>query len=92
MERVTQDDILRRLRSIKGHVRGVTRMLENDEDLPAVLRQIVALQGALEKIRLILLRGHLANCISLMLNGDDRVELERAFAELEEFLKDAGSK
>ena len=72
-------------------MRGVARMVENDEDLPAVLRQIMALQGALEKIRLILMRGHLANCISHMLDGDERAELEKAFAELEEFLKDAAN-
>jgi DNA-binding FrmR family transcriptional regulator len=67
-------------------------MVENDDDFPAVLRQIMSLQGALEKIRVILIRGHLANCIQYMLDGDDRVELERAIAGLGEFLKDAGSR
>ena len=64
-------------------------MAENEYDPHAVLQQIMALHGALEKIRLILMRGHLANCIPNLLDADERIELKRTLTELEEFLTGA---
>ncbi len=88
MDQEIYADLLRRLANIRGHVRGVSRMVEAGEDFPSVLRQIIAIQGALERVRLILMHSHITNCLPPMLEGDPRIELERALAELEEILID----
>ena len=44
-----QDQTLKRLKTIEGHMRGVIRMVENDEYCIDVIRQIQAVQAALNK-------------------------------------------
>ena len=56
----TREDARRRLLSIKGHVEGILRMLE-DETVYCVdaLKQIKAVNGALDKVGGLVLRSHL---------------------------------
>ena len=82
-------DMLRRLRCVEGHVRGVARMVEDGDECPAVLRQIMALHGALEKVSQILMAEHLNNCIPNELQGDERRGLERALDEVSDLLLEA---
>lgn len=63
MESQTRSDILRRLRSIEGHVGGVVRMVEDDRDCVAILQQLRALQGSLKQASLLLLSHHLDDCL-----------------------------
>ncbi len=43
-------DTLRRLKTIEGHLRGVIRMVEEDAYCIDVIRQIQAVEGALNKV------------------------------------------
>ena len=47
-ERTT--DIVRRLKSVEGHVRGVQRMVEEGTYCIDIVNQIVAVQRALKKV------------------------------------------
>lgn len=50
----------RRLRSIKGHVEGILRMLDNESIYCVdVLKQIKAVDGAMKKVSGLVLRSHL---------------------------------
>jgi len=57
------DPLQQRIRSVRGHLRCIARLIERDADLEAV-RQIRAVQAALHAIRLLLLRRHLAPVIN----------------------------
>jgi len=59
----TKDDLLRRLRRIKGQVGGVERMVEEDRYCIDVLTQIAAIEAALDKVALGLLDGHARTCV-----------------------------
>jgi DNA-binding FrmR family transcriptional regulator len=83
------EDVLRRLRSIEGHVRGVARMFEEGEECPSILRQIIAVHGALDKVSQILMREHLTQCLPNDLNADQRGKLEKALAEVSELVLEA---
>ena len=69
-------ELLRRLKSIEGHIRGITRMVEEDRPCMAVLQQIRAVQGSLKQIQLLLLRQHLDACLC-DLATQDRVQFLR---------------
>ncbi|MHA2428381.1 MAG: metal-sensitive transcriptional regulator [Candidatus Hermodarchaeia archaeon] len=85
-------DILRRLRCVEGHVRGIARMVEDSEPCPSVLRQVVAVQGSLSKVGKLLTRDYIKKCL-LETNQDDKSkELSIALAELSEILIDARNK
>ena len=55
---------LRRLKRIEGQVRGLARMIENDEYCIDVLTQISAATRALQAVSLGLLDEHLKHCVS----------------------------
>lgn len=59
-----KDEHLRRLRRIEGQVRGLQRMIENDDYCIDVLTQISAATRALQAVSLGLLDEHLRHCVS----------------------------
>lgn len=58
-----KDAILKRLKRAEGQVRGVARMVENDEYCIDILTQITALQAAVDKVAIELMRDHAKHCM-----------------------------
>jgi len=59
-----RDGYLTRLRRVEGQVRGLQRMVENDEYCVDVLTQISAATKALQAVSLGLLDEHLKHCVA----------------------------
>lgn len=57
-------DHLKRLRRIEGQVRGLQRMVENEEYCIDVLTQVSAATKALQSLSLGLLDEHLKHCVA----------------------------
>ena len=55
---------LKRLRRVEGQVRGIARMVEDDEYCIDILTQISATTSALESVALRLLEDHLKHCVA----------------------------
>jgi len=58
-----KDDYRRRLARIEGQVRGLQRMIDEDEYCVDVLTQIVSVTKALQGVGLGLLDEHLRHCL-----------------------------
>lgn len=58
-----KDALLKRLRRAEGQVRGVHRMIEDDEYCIDILTQVSAATKALERVALELLDDHLRHCV-----------------------------
>jgi DNA-binding FrmR family transcriptional regulator len=58
-----QTNLVRRLRSAAGHLRGVAGMVEGGADCGSVLRQELAVRAALREINRLMLRHHLNECL-----------------------------
>jgi DNA-binding FrmR family transcriptional regulator len=56
-------EILQRLRTLKGHVTGVEKMIEEGADCSALLVQVAALDAILGRIRDYLLEEQLESCL-----------------------------
>ena len=56
-------DILKRLAYIEGHLKGIRRMVEEDQYCVDVLKQTYAVKRAIDKLEGILLAGHLNGCV-----------------------------
>jgi len=78
------DDTLRRLKTIEGHLRGVIRMVEEDAYCIDVIRQIQAVEGALNKVSTRILENHLNSCVITAVQGQDQSERERVLKEITE--------
>jgi DNA-binding FrmR family transcriptional regulator len=81
MERDTKD-LLNRLKTIEGHIRGVQRMVEEDAYCIDIIQQTQAVQSALEKFNSAVLADHLNSCVTTAIRGDDAKERERVVNEL----------
>jgi DNA-binding FrmR family transcriptional regulator len=78
----TTEDVLARLKSVEGHVRGISRMVEDDAYCMDVVHQIRGVQRALTKVNGLLLDRHLHSCATAALRGDDPADRERVIQEL----------
>ncbi len=59
-----KDEYAKRLHRIEGQVRGLARMIENDQYCIDVLTQISATTKALESVALGLMDEHLKHCVA----------------------------
>jgi CsoR family transcriptional regulator, copper-sensing transcriptional repressor len=79
-----KQDTLQRLKSVEGHIRGIERMVEADAYCIDLIRQIQAVQAALNKITTSVLDDHLRTCLTSAVRGDDADERERVLGEIRE--------
>jgi DNA-binding FrmR family transcriptional regulator len=77
-------DALKRLKTIEGHLRGVMRMVEEDAYCIDVIRQIQAVEAALNKVSTGILADHLGSCVTTAIRGNDPAERERVLKEITE--------
>lgn len=85
LDPATREDTKRRLQSIKGHVDGVLRMLQDEKVYCVdVLKQIKAVTGALDKVGAIVLQSHLRDHV---VTAQERGDKDEIVQELMEVLK-----
>ena len=60
----SKDAQLRRLRRVEGQIRGLARMVENDEYCIDILTQVSAATRALQAVSVSLLDEHLRHCVA----------------------------
>jgi DNA-binding FrmR family transcriptional regulator len=75
-------DVLRRFKSIAGHLKGVEKMVEEDAYCIDIINQIQAIQAALNKVNVQILDDHLRGCLATAVRGDDADERERMLSEI----------
>lgn len=90
VEPEVKQDILARLRSIEGHVRGIARMVDEDAYCIDIMRQVHAVQKALERVNARVLENHLHTCVTTVLRGDDSEERERILQEIVTVFEETG--
>ena len=56
--------VLNRLKTARGHLDAVVRMVEADAYCPDVMKQLSAVQGSLERASRVVLRNHLETCVA----------------------------
>ncbi len=78
------DNTIRRLKTVEGHMRGVIRMLEEDAYCIDVIRQIQAVEAALNKVSAQILEDHLNSCVTTAIKGNDLNERARVLKEITE--------
>ncbi len=59
-----KEEVLARLRRVEGQVRGLQRMVEEDQYCIDILTQVAAASNALKKVALGLLDDHIRHCVA----------------------------
>lgn len=76
--------VVNRLKTVRGHLDGVIRMIEEDAYCIEVMKQLAALQASLERSNRLVLLNHLETCFTGAVQEGRGVQ---ALAELVDALK-----
>lgn len=81
-------DIINRLRTIKGHIAGIEKMVEEDtKTCDDILLQIAAIRASVHKVGLIILEEHTKDCLI----GDNETltkdEVDKVLKTIVKFVK-----
>jgi DNA-binding FrmR family transcriptional regulator len=73
----TNKAALKRLNIIEGQVRGIHRMIEEEKYCIDIINQISAVRSALNNVGKIILRRHIDNCVTDVIqnNGENSKEV-----------------
>jgi CsoR family transcriptional regulator, copper-sensing transcriptional repressor len=76
----TKDQLLNRLKRIKGQVGGIEGMVDDERYCIDVLTQIAAVQAALDKVALGLMDDHARHCVMGAAKDDQPEKTEELMA------------
>jgi DNA-binding FrmR family transcriptional regulator len=79
-----QRNVVNRLKTARGHLDAVIRMVEDDTYCPEVMKQLSAVQGSLERASRLVLRNHLETCVAAAMQAG---RIEEIVDELMEALR-----
>jgi DNA-binding FrmR family transcriptional regulator len=82
MDPATKQQVKARLATVEGHIRGIQRMADEDVYCVDIIKQILAVQRALDKVSSIVLGGHLETCVTTAIRSDNAEGRERVITEL----------
>lgn len=82
MDSSHKQDVLARLKSAEGHLRGIQRMVNDDVYCVDIIKQTLAVQRAIDKVNALILENHLNTCVTTALRHEDEQERERVIGEI----------
>lgn len=62
-EQQIRKDILNRLKTVKGHIQGIEKMVEEDKSCEEVLLQVAAVKSSIEKVGSLIVEDHAKECL-----------------------------
>lgn len=82
--------VTNRLKSVEGHVRGIEKMVNKEAYCLDILKQVKAVQKALDRVAAITLETHLNTCVTTAIRSKNKEEKERVVDEVMNVFKAAG--
>lgn len=78
---------LQSLKTAKGQIEGIIKMIEDDRYCIDISNQIFAAQSLLKKANLIILENHLSHCVKdACINGDGDEKIEEIMKVLDKII------
>lgn len=83
-----KDDLMNRLKKIEGQVKGIQRMVEEEQYCVDVLIQIAAVRAALDKVGMLVFENHTRKClIKAIHEGKQDEMIDELLDVLKKFMK-----
>ncbi len=83
------EEAAKRLKTVEGHIAGIRRMIDDGVYCIDIIRQIQAVNAALNKVSKIILEEHMNSCMITAVRGEDLSERERVLNEIAEVFEAA---
>lgn len=85
--RADHKTVLRQLKTAKGQLEGIIKMVEDDRYCIDISNQLLATVGILNKINAIVVAGHLEGCVLDAISSNDENKKKEKLEELENLIK-----
>jgi len=86
-----KDEALLSIKTARGQIDGIVRMIEDDRYCIDVSKQILAAASLLRKANLEILRGHVRTCVKDAIDkGKGEEKIEEIFTIIEKYVKPNG--
>ncbi|VBB06793.1 metal-sensitive transcriptional repressor [Lucifera butyrica] len=84
-----QNEVLLRLKNVKGHIAGIERMVEEHQACSNVMIQLSAIRSSIEKIGIYILENNAIECLCNELDQkpEDKQKVEQIVKQMISFLK-----
>ncbi|NTW70615.1 MAG: metal-sensitive transcriptional regulator [Eubacteriaceae bacterium] len=83
----SKKNILIRLNRIEGQIKGIQKMIENDEECRAVLTQLSAVKSALDSTSTVILDNHAKQCLRSIIVNEQEAEIDDLVKLMKKFLR-----
>ena len=80
-------DLIHRLNSVEGQVRGIKRMVEEDAYCTDILIQVSAVNAALNSFNKVLLANHIRTCVAEDIRAGKEETIDELVATLQKLMK-----
>lgn len=80
------DKVLRRLKTAKGQIEGIIRMVEDDRYCIDISNQLLATEALIKSVNKIILHDHLNHCVLSSIESDNNKDKEEKIAEIQKIL------
>lgn len=86
---VIREEVLSRLRNIKGHVAGIERMVEEEQACSNILIQLSAIRSSIEKTGIYILENNAIECLLNEKNPtiEEKEKIQQVVKQMLSFLK-----
>lgn len=78
-----RDDILNRLKRVEGQIRGIIRMVEEEQGCIDIITQVTAAKSALNKAGSLILKNYCKNCIRTAAGDEENSSIEELLEIIE---------
>ena len=85
--RADPENVLRQLRTAKGQLEGIIKMVEDDRYCIDISNQILATRALLERVNRIVIEGHIEGCILDAAAAGTEEERKQKIIELSNMIK-----
>lgn len=82
-------EVLSRLKTVKGHIAGIERMVEEEQACNNVMLQLSAVRASIEKIGIYILENNAVECLcnDTIQSPEDKEKVEKIVKQMLAFLK-----
>ncbi len=80
-------DLLRRIRTVRGHLEGIEAMIEDERYCVEILKQIAAVQASLSQVAQMLTKVHMQTCLTEAIQSGQGEEKIDELMEVFKYLK-----
>lgn len=84
------EKLIKRLKNIEGHIRGIQRMIEEDKYCIDIIKQTLAVKSAVDKVNALILKRHLESCVTTAIRSSKQPNRERVISELLDVFETSG--